>query len=65
MIECAEVKTFIGVRQALGRKISKGKKANGKTKYGSVYGKTLKEVREKLYPLKVKYQMIQKDQGES
>ena len=43
----------------------KGKKANGKTKYGSVYGKTLKEVREKLYPLKVKYQMIQKDQGES
>ena len=43
----------------------KGKKANGKTKYGSVYGKTLREVREKLYPLKVKYQLIQKEQGES
>lgn len=43
----------------------KGKKANGKTKYGSVYGKTLQEVREKLYPLKVKYQQIQKTQGET
>lgn len=41
----------------------KGKKANGKTKYGSVYGKTLREVREKLYPLKVKYQSIQNSQG--
>ncbi|EOH90976.1 tyrosine-type recombinase/integrase [Enterococcus pallens] len=44
---------------------SKGKNVHGKTMYGSVYGKTLREVREKLYPLKVKYQMIQKDQGES
>ncbi|MEO1768833.1 tyrosine-type recombinase/integrase [Candidatus Enterococcus ferrettii] len=43
----------------------KGKKANGTTKYGSVYGKSLREVREKLYPLKVKYQMIQQEQGES
>lgn len=43
----------------------KGKKANGKTKYGSVYGKTLKEVREKLYPLKLKYQIIQNIQGEA
>lgn len=43
----------------------KGKKANGKTKYGSVYGKTLQEVRKKLYPLKVKYQQIQKTQGET
>lgn len=42
----------------------KGKKANGKTKYGSVYGKTLQEVREKLYPLKIKYQLIKQDQGE-
>lgn len=41
----------------------KGKKENGKTKYGSVYGKTLAEVREKLYPLKVKYQLILKNQG--
>ena len=40
-----------------------GKKPNGKTKYRSVYGKTLKEVREKLYPLKLKYQIIQQTQG--
>ncbi|MGG5317800.1 tyrosine-type recombinase/integrase [Enterococcus sp. AZ072] len=43
----------------------RGKKANGKTKYGSVYGKTLQEVREKLYPLKLKYQICQSTQGES
>lgn len=43
----------------------KGKKANGKTKYGSVYGKTLKEVREKLYPLKLNYQLIQNSQGKT
>ncbi|MBO1308544.1 tyrosine-type recombinase/integrase [Enterococcus sp. 669A] len=41
-----------------------GKKPNGKTKYKSVYGKTLQEVREKLYPLKVKYQIILREQGE-
>lgn len=40
-----------------------GKKPNGKTKYRSVYGKTLQEVRQKLYPLKAKYQMIQQTQG--
>ncbi|MGG5314655.1 tyrosine-type recombinase/integrase [Enterococcus sp. AZ072] len=43
----------------------KGKKADGTTQYGSVYGKTLTQVREKLYPLKVKYQLIQKIQGDS
>lgn len=43
----------------------KGKKANGKTKYGSVYGKTLQEVREKLYPLKAKYQQLKHTQGET
>lgn len=42
----------------------KSKKANGKTKYGSVYGKTLQEVREKLYPLKISYQLCQNYQGE-
>ncbi len=42
-----------------------GKKENGKTKYASVYGKTLQEVREKLYPLKVKYQIILHVQGEA
>lgn len=40
-----------------------GKKANGKTKYRSVYGKTLQAVRKKLYPLKLKYQLIQEMQG--
>ncbi|MFR3687577.1 MAG: tyrosine-type recombinase/integrase, partial [Enterococcus sp.] len=43
----------------------KGKKANGKTKYGSVYGKTFQEVRTKLYPLKAKYQSLRRTQGES
>ncbi|GCF95941.1 site-specific integrase [Enterococcus florum] len=43
----------------------KGKKANGKTKYGSVYGRTLSEVRSKLYPLKSKYQEIRGKYGES
>ena len=43
----------------------KGKKSDGKPKYGSVYGKTLQEVRTKLYPLKAKYQKLRKDQGES
>ncbi|MGG5316066.1 hypothetical protein IGI49_000760 [Enterococcus sp. AZ071] len=42
-----------------------GKKSNGKTKYGSVYGKTLQAVRKKLYPLKLKYQLIQEIQGNS
>ena len=42
-----------------------GKRENGKTKYRSVYGKTLKEVREKLYPLKLKYQIIRQTQGDS
>lgn len=42
-----------------------GKKTNGKTKYASVYGKTLQAVRKKLYPLKLKYQLIQEIQGNS
>ncbi len=42
-----------------------GKDENGKTKYKSVYGKTLQEVREKLYPLKVKYQIILHVQGQA
>ncbi|MGG5318747.1 tyrosine-type recombinase/integrase [Enterococcus sp. AZ072] len=42
---------------------SVGKKANGKRKYRSVYGKSLQEVRQKLYPLKLKYQLIQETQG--
>ena len=41
-----------------------GKKANGKTKYKSVYGHSYQEVREKLYPLKVKYQIILREQGQ-
>ncbi|GCF95942.1 site-specific integrase [Enterococcus florum] len=36
----------------------KGRKANGKIKYGSVYGKTYNEVRWKLYPLKIEYQNL-------
>lgn len=44
---------------------SKGKHADGRKKYGSVYGKSLQEVREKLYPLKLKYQIYQAIHGES
>ncbi|MBO0413400.1 site-specific integrase [Enterococcus hulanensis] len=42
----------------------KGKTLDGKTKYGSVYGKTYNEVRRKLYPLRVKYQDIRECYGE-
>lgn len=43
----------------------KGRKINGKIKYGYVYGKTFKEVRAKLYPLKVKFQEINETQGDA
>lgn len=43
----------------------KGKRTDGKAKYGSVYGKTFQEVRAKLYPLKAKYQSLRSTQGES
>lgn len=43
----------------------KGRKSDGCVKYGYVYGKTLHEVRNKLYPLKVHYQTIQEMQGSS
>ncbi|EOH93249.1 tyrosine-type recombinase/integrase [Enterococcus pallens] len=41
-----------------------GKKPNGRPKYRSVYGKSLQEVRQKLYPLKLKYQLIKETQGD-
>lgn len=37
---------------------AKGRKLNGKLKYGSVYGVTYQEVKQKLYPLKAKYQSL-------
>lgn len=43
----------------------KGRKMDGKIKYGYVYGQTLQEVRMKLYPLKVKYQTIRNMHGNS
>lgn len=43
----------------------KGRDSDGRAKYGYVYGKTLNEVRMKLYPLKVQYQTIQEIQGSS
>lgn len=43
----------------------KGRKNNGKIKYGYIYGKTYKEVKLKLYPYKMQYQMIQETQGTS
>ena len=44
---------------------SKGRKHNGKIKYGYVYGKTYSEVKKKLYPLKIQYQTLQQIQGNS
>lgn len=41
----------------------KGRKTNGQVKYGYIYGKSLHEVRMKLYPLKVQYQSIQSTRG--
>lgn len=41
----------------------KGRKANGQVKYGYIYGKSLHEVRMKLYPLKVRYQSIENTRG--
>lgn len=47
----------------MGGALPKRKKIDGKIKYGSVYGKTYNEVRKKLYPLKLKYQEFQEDNG--
>lgn len=43
----------------------KGRKFNGKIKYGYVYGKTYTEVKQNLYPLKIQYQTLQQTQGSS
>lgn len=43
----------------------KGRKADGKIKYGYIYGKTYQEVRNKLYPLKMKFQIIIEEKGDS
>ena len=43
----------------------KGRKSDGKIKYGYVYGKTYTEVRQKLFPLRLKYHTIQEIHGTS
>lgn len=43
----------------------KGRNSNGKIKYGYIYGKTYREVKMKLYPYKIQYQMIQETRGTS
>ncbi|MDN6005217.1 MAG: site-specific integrase [Enterococcus sp.] len=43
----------------------KGRKINGKIKYGYVYGKTYSEVRQKLYPLRIRYSSLQQLHGSS
>lgn len=42
---------------------SKGRKSNGKIKYGYVYGKSYTEVRQKIFPLRIQYHTIQQVQG--
>ncbi|WP_137663140.1 tyrosine-type recombinase/integrase [Enterococcus hulanensis] len=41
----------------------KGRKTNGRIKYGYVYGKSYTEVKQKLYPLRIRYQSLQRIQG--
>ncbi|MBU5359591.1 site-specific integrase [Enterococcus raffinosus] len=43
----------------------KGRKLNGRLKYGYIYGKSYTEVRQKLYPLKIQYQSLQQVKGVS
>lgn len=44
---------------------SKGRKSNGRIKYGYIYGMTYQEVRQKLYAAKAKYQSICSLRGQS
>ncbi|QZO10895.1 tyrosine-type recombinase/integrase [Enterococcus raffinosus] len=41
----------------------KGRKTDGKIKYGYIYGKSYTEVREKMFPLRVQYSTLQKVNG--
>ncbi|MBO0452867.1 site-specific integrase, partial [Candidatus Enterococcus murrayae] len=43
----------------------KGRKSNGKLRYGYVYGRSYTEVRQLLYPLRIHYHSLQKIQGSS
>ncbi|MBO0452075.1 tyrosine-type recombinase/integrase [Candidatus Enterococcus murrayae] len=43
----------------------KGRKVNGRIKYGYVYGKSYSEVKKRLYPLRIHYQSLQQIQGTS
>lgn len=42
---------------------SKGRKNNGKIRYGYVYGKTYTEVRQKMFPLRIHYMTVQQTHG--
>lgn len=41
----------------------KGRTLDGKIRYGSIYGETYHEVKQRLYPYKIKYQTIMEVQG--
>lgn len=43
----------------------KGRTEAGKMKYGSVYGRSYQETKQKLYPLKIKYQTLMNLHGKS
>ena len=43
----------------------KGRKLNGRIKYGYIYGKSYTEVRQRIYPLRIHYQSLQQIQGNS
>ncbi|MDU5334641.1 tyrosine-type recombinase/integrase [Enterococcus sp.] len=43
----------------------KGRKSDGKIKYGYIYGKTYTEVKNKIFPLRVHYSTLQQTRGTS
>lgn len=43
----------------------KGRKSNGRIKYGYIYGKSYSEVKRKIYPLRIHYQSLQQIHGYS
>ncbi|MBO0455124.1 tyrosine-type recombinase/integrase, partial [Candidatus Enterococcus murrayae] len=43
----------------------KGRKSNGKLRYGYIYGRSYTEVKQLLYPLRIHYHSLQKIQGSS
>ena len=48
----------------MGRSLPRGRKIDGKLKYGYIYGSTYQEVRQKLYVAKANQQTIYQSRGQ-